>query len=166
MRTATQARIRAVAPAARAWVAATALAVGSHAQAHHSAAMFDTTKCGMITGTVRTFQFQYPHSWVWVNVKNAAGAEEVWGLEAVSPSQLLEIDHRWTREVLKFGDKISAEFMPLRDGRTGGLLQSIRLPDGSIINGWRPVSCPIAKANAERTATAVLAPAEAEKPRK
>jgi hypothetical protein len=134
--------------------------------AHHSAAMFDTTKCGMLSGTVRTFQFGYPHSWVWVNVKNAAGADEVWGLESVSPSQLLEIDRRWNRDVLKLGDKVTAEYFPLRDGRTGGLLQSIKLPDGTIINGWRPVACPIAKANAERTATAAVPAAEPEKPKK
>jgi hypothetical protein len=144
---------------------ALSIAAAAPVSAHHSAAMFDSSKCGMITGTVRTFQFQYPHSWVWVNVKNAAGADEVWGLESVSPSQLLEIDGRWTRAALKSGDKITAEFMPLRDGRTGGLLQSIKLPDGSIINGWRPVSCPVAKANAERTATAALPPAEPEKPK-
>jgi hypothetical protein len=157
---------RSLALAAVALTVVLALTIAAPAGAHHSAAMFDTSKCSMITGTVRTFQFQYPHSWIWINVKTAASADEVWGLESVSPSQLLEIDNRWTREAVKFGDKITAEFMPLRDGRTGGLLQSIKLPDGSIINGWRPVSCPIAKANAERTATAALPPAEAEKPKK
>jgi hypothetical protein len=155
-----------LAPVARLAALAMVVAGSAPALAHHSAAMFDTTRCGMISGTVRTFQFQYPHSWVWVNVKTSAGADEVWGLESVSPSQLLEIDHRWNRDALKLGDKVTAEYFPLRDGRTGGLLQAIKLPDGSIINGWRPVACPIAKANAERTATATVPAAEPEKLKK
>jgi hypothetical protein len=43
------------------------------AQAHHSAVMFDHSKCVVINGTVRAFQFESPHSWLWLTVPDGKG---------------------------------------------------------------------------------------------
>jgi hypothetical protein len=67
-----------------------ALAIGGNASAHHSQVLFDMNKCLTISGTVRTWQFESPHSWLWVVVPNAKGTSDVWGFEASSPAQMIE----------------------------------------------------------------------------
>ena len=53
------------------------LAASSPALAHHSfAAEFDAAKCSDITGVLTKVAYENPHSYVWVDVKNAAGKVE------------------------------------------------------------------------------------------
>ena len=53
------------------------LAAASTALAHHSfAAEFDAAKCSDITGVLTKVAYENPHSYVWVDVKNAAGKVE------------------------------------------------------------------------------------------
>jgi hypothetical protein len=115
-----------------------ALLAGNGASAHHSQALFDMSKCLTISGTVRTFQFQFPHSWLWVVVPNSKGGEDVWGFESSSPSQMIEREPRWRRDFAKKGDKITVRFSPLRDGRTGGAMASVTLADGTELRAATP----------------------------
>ena len=52
------------------------------ASAHHSKAMFDDTKCGVLSGTVRNFEWEYPHSWLWIVVPEASGGPQIWASKA------------------------------------------------------------------------------------
>jgi len=109
--------------------------------AHHSKAMFDDSKCLTLEGTVRNFEWQYPHSWIWVVVPTpGGGAGDIWGFESMSPSQLVEVDPRWTRSVVSVGDKVKVKFSPLKDGRHGGSMNNIAIPDGRVLLG-APNSC-------------------------
>jgi hypothetical protein len=59
------------------------LAVPSYA--HHSfAAEFDATKCADFTGTLTAIEWQNPHGYFHVDVKNASGAVEAWTFQTVS----------------------------------------------------------------------------------
>ena len=59
------------------------LAVPSYA--HHSfAAEFDATKCADFTGTLTAIEWQNPHGYFHVDVKNANGAVEAWTFQTVS----------------------------------------------------------------------------------
>jgi len=59
------------------------LAVPSYA--HHSfAAEFDATKCADFTGTLTAIEWQNPHGYFHVDVKNASGAVESWTFQTVS----------------------------------------------------------------------------------
>jgi Family of unknown function (DUF6152) len=118
-----------VAIAMGAWSLATA------AMGHHSAAMFDTSKCLSITGSVRNFQWMNPHSWVWVTTPGSNGATDIWGLEIPAPSQLVALDPRWSHNTILKGDKVTITFSPLKDGRRGGLANTIKLPNGTIMHG-------------------------------
>jgi hypothetical protein len=118
-----------------------ALMLGGVAQAHHSKSMFDSSKCATIEGTVRTFEWAYPHSWLWVIVHDAAtGKDDIWGFESMSPAQLYGVDHRWTRDVLKKGDKIKVRYSPTVDGSLAGSMNSVTLPDGRVFLG-APDAC-------------------------
>jgi hypothetical protein len=115
-----------------------ALAVSGSASAHHSQVLFDMNQCLTISGTVRTWQFESPHSWLWVIVPNAKGSSDVWGFEASSPAQMIEAEHRWKRDVVKTGDKVTVRYSPLKDGRTGGALNTVTLPDGTTLRAATP----------------------------
>ena len=108
------------------------------AAAHHSQAFFDMTQCKTITGTIRTFQYQYPHSWMWIYVTNAQGGQDVWGFEAAAPAQMIEVDAHWKRDIVKNGDKVTIKYSPMKDGRNGGALATLTLPDGATLRAATP----------------------------
>lgn len=59
------------------------LAVPSYA--HHSfAAEFDATKCADFAGTLTAIEWQNPHGYFHVDVKNSSGATEAWTFQTVS----------------------------------------------------------------------------------
>lgn len=108
------------------------------ATAHHSMTQFDLTQCLAISGTVRTFQYIYPHSWLWIYVRNDRGTEDVWAFEAAAPANMVEKDARWSRDALKKGDQVTLKYAPLKDGRNGGSMSSI------TVNGITlPVPAPL-----------------------
>lgn len=108
------------------------------ALAHHSQAMFDMSKCVSIQGIVRKFEYNFPHSWLWVNVANANGTQDVYGFEASAPAQMIEVDKRWSRDIAKKGDAITVQYSPLKDGRTGGALHRLILQDGTSLIAATP----------------------------
>jgi len=128
----------AMSPIRVAMLACAMLAVSGSASAHHSQVLFDMNQCLTLSGTVRTWQFESPHSWLWVIVPNAKGSSDVWGFEASSPAQMIEAEHRWKRDVVKTGDKVTVRYSPLKDGRTGGALNTVTLPDGTTLRAATP----------------------------
>jgi hypothetical protein len=65
------------------------LLAAAPAWAHHSfAAEFDAAKCSDITGVLTKVAYENPHSYVWVDVKNAAGKVEANTFQLSSPSNL------------------------------------------------------------------------------
>ena len=115
------------------WVAAVLVAP---ALAHHSFAMFDTTKVITIAGTVKEFQWTNPHVYVQLLVPNSAGQVEEWSIEGASPNMLYRAG--WNKESLKTGDRVTMVVNPLRSGEIGGAFVSCTLPDGRVIYGIVP----------------------------
>jgi hypothetical protein len=93
------------------------------AHAHHSFGMFDQKKCLSIVGTVKKFQFEYPHIWLWITTEEPDHSQAVWGFQGADPATLAV--HGWSQSVVKTGDKITVYFNPLIDGRKGGSLRHI-----------------------------------------
>jgi hypothetical protein len=57
--------------------------------AHHSfAAEWDATKCREFTGTLRKLDWQNPHPYFYVDVKEPGGKVESWSFQAYSPVTL------------------------------------------------------------------------------
>jgi hypothetical protein len=97
------------------------------AMAHHSTAMFDFSKTIEIKGTIKSFEWTNPHTWTDVTVGNAT-----YGLEGMSPNYLSR--NGWSRRTLNVGDKVTLKVHPLKDGRKGGFMVSVTLPDGKVLN--------------------------------
>src|SRR5205823_5070613 len=98
--------------------------------AHHSFAMFDTTKSTTLTGTVSKFEWTNPHAYIEIDVPEGNGVKH-WSIELGSPSILMQSG--WKFKDLKHGDKITVQISPLRSGETGGLLVQATLPDGRVL---------------------------------
>lgn len=98
------------------------------ASAHHSFSSFDMAKSVEITGVVREFRWQNPHSWILLETMDASGQPVDATLETNGPGYLVRTG--WKRETLRPGDKITATIHPMRDGSPGGNLISVTLPSG------------------------------------
>ena len=96
--------------------------------AHHSGAMFEDKKTVTLTGTVKEFQYTNPHSWLLVDVKDAAGKVTTWGFEAEGPSTLTRAGIK-PRDFL-FGTPVRMIGHPMRDGRPAATwVKATRLTD-------------------------------------
>jgi len=98
------------------------------AQAHHSVAMFDTTKAGMLEGTVKEWQWTNPHAWLQLMVDDGTGKLVEAGYELRSPNAL----QREGFEIESFhpGDRVKLLAAPRRDGTVGGMLMCVRTAAG------------------------------------
>jgi len=102
------------------------------ALAHHSTTMFDMQKTAELKGTIQEFKWTNPHTWTVVTVEGDAATAGEYGLEGMSPNYLSR--NGWTRHSLKFGDKVTLQYHPLKDGRKGGFMVSVRLADGTVLD--------------------------------
>jgi hypothetical protein len=108
------------------------------AMAHHSYAMFDNTKLVLLHGTVLSFSYVNPHSWISVTGAQDDKTPAVrWDVEATSPLSLANLGIK--ADTLKPGDKLTVALRPLRDGRYGGSMVFIVTSDGAT-HGANPAT--------------------------
>jgi hypothetical protein len=129
-----------------AWSAAALLFLVSarEAGAHHSFAMYDTTKLVVITGTVKEFQWTNPHALLWVTGSTPdGGPADLWTIELpTSPGNLTRMG--WTKHSLGTGDALTVEINPLRDGSHGGSFKKATLAKTGAVLIANPTNDPYA----------------------
>ena len=100
--------------------------------AHHSfAAEYDGTKPIKVTGTVTKFDMTNPHSWVYLDVKDADGKVANWGFETASPNALFR--RGFKKDFLKPGSVVTLEGFLAKDGSHTANAQKLLMPDGNTI---------------------------------
>lgn len=109
------------------------------ALAHHSFAMFDRSRQVALQGTLKSVQLINPHSWFVLTVAGSDGVAKDWSVEGPSPNILLR--QGWKHDDMKAGDRVTLTFNPLKDGSPGGVLVSVRFPNGRELSGV-PVGAP------------------------
>jgi hypothetical protein len=97
--------------------------------AHHSHGNYTNTFID-IEGVVKEVHLIVPHSWVYLEVKNARGEPELWALEATDRDGLERAGV--TREYVRPGDTVKARCHRHRDGTNGCLLGFLKARDGSV----------------------------------
>src|SRR5262245_61227324 len=71
-----------------------------------------------------------PHSWIYVEAKDAQGKKQLWALEGGGAAGLRRLESEG--KGLKVGDRIKIRCHPLSDGTPGCLLGYIKHPDGIV----------------------------------
>ncbi len=102
----------------------------SIASAHHSFAMFDTAKMQSQKGVIKEVQWTNPHVWVRLAVQEN-GQEVVYAYEGAAIAVLKRVG--WLRDSVKVGDKVTVVGHPYKDGRPGGSIEHLVLPDGQML---------------------------------
>ena len=100
--------------------------------AHHSfVAEYDGNKPVKISGTVTKVEWQNPHIWFYVDVKDDAGKVTNWGFSGGAPGILQR--RGIPRNALKAGDAIVVEGFRARDGSNNASGGRVTFPDGRSV---------------------------------
>jgi hypothetical protein len=105
------------------------LAASAPAFAHHAfAAEFDASKPVTLRGTVTKMDWINPHSWIYVDVKNADGTTTNWMIECGSPNTLFR--RGFTKESLPAGASIVVDGYMAKDGSNRANGRDVTFADG------------------------------------
>lgn len=96
---------------------------------HHSHGNYVDTFMDL-QGVVKEVHLIVPHSWVYIEVKNAKGEAEVWALEATGKTGLERVGV--TATTVTPGDTVKVRCHHLRDGSNGCLLGFLKAKDGTV----------------------------------
>lgn len=105
------------------WLAAPA------ALAHHPFAdEFDRTQTVTLSGTLTRLDWQNPHAYAYVDVKDAQGKVTSWKVEMGSPDALTK--EGWTKTSVKAGDQVTIQAWKAKNNATLANAESFTLPGG------------------------------------
>src|SRR6266446_3462013 len=106
---------------------------GAPAWAHHSfAAAYDTTKPVTVQGVIVQVRLENPHSWFFLDVKDADGKVDRWAFEAGTPSGMI-------RNVIKAGAEVTIKGFHAKDpSQKMGMLQQLVTADGKTFGMFGP----------------------------
>jgi hypothetical protein len=105
------------------------LSSGRAVLGHHSeAAEFDQAKPVKVTGTITRVEWQNPHVWFFVDVKDEAGKVTTWGFSTSPPGSLMR--RGITKDALKLGSVVNVEGSRARDGSNNASGRRVTFPDG------------------------------------
>jgi hypothetical protein len=107
--------------------------LGAPLWAHHSHNNYAISEFTLLEGTVKEVHYLNPHSWVYIEVKDAKGEPAVWALEATGPRGLE--GNGIKREDVRVGDSVKVRCHRLRDGSNGCLLGFLTPNHGDMARG-------------------------------
>ena len=100
--------------------------------AHHSfAAEFDAKSPVKLTGTVTKVEWQNPHVWFYVDVKDETGKITTWGFSGAPPGALMR--RGITKDALKIGAVVNVEGSRARDGSNNASGRRVTFEDGTNV---------------------------------
>ena len=102
--------------------------------AHHSfAAEFDATKAIRVTGVLAKVEWTNPHTYFYVDVKEADGTVVRWACESGAPGALSR--RGFKRSLLKLGDTLIVDGYRAKNGANLMDARRVTLPDGQVLSG-------------------------------
>jgi len=108
------------------------LAIAAPVFAHHSeAAEYDSNKPVKITGTIKKVEWQNPHIWFYVEVKDENGNVTTWGFSAAPPGSLMR--RGITKDNFPIGAVINVTGSRARDGSNNASSHTVTFADGKNV---------------------------------
>lgn len=102
--------------------------------AHHSfAAEYDRSAPVTLKGTVTKVEWQNPHIYFYLDVKQPDGAVENWAIEGGAPSMLFRAG--WRKTSLQPGNEVTVDGWRAKSGAKLANMQSVVLADGRRVLG-------------------------------
>ena len=103
--------------------------------AHHNmSAIFDFNNRITLTGTFARMDWRNPHIDLFVDVKQEGGPQETWRAEGPAPNVFRNFTASKADFEKALGKALTLEVSRARDGSQYGLLRTITLPDGKVVN--------------------------------
>lgn len=110
-----------------------AIVLTAPAAAHHSHNNYAIAEFTNLEGIVKEVHLINPHSWVYIEVKDAEGEPQLWALEATGPNGLQRNGIK--KEDVQVGDNVRVRCHKLRDGSPGCLLGFLTPTHGDMARG-------------------------------
>jgi len=119
--------------------------VGAPLGAHHSfAAHYDMQKAITLQGSLAGVRLSNPHSWFYLDVKEADGTTSRWSFEAGTPSGMLRNGYK--KSELPPGTAVTITGFQARDhSQKVGMLRQLTTADGRTYGMFGPQQAPGAK---------------------
>jgi hypothetical protein len=111
------------------------LAAALPAFAHHGFAVeFDKTKCMDLRGTLTGLDWENPHAYIHMDVKDASGKTVSWSLETITPLGMKRSGTTREDFLSNMGKPIAVRACPTKAGGTEyrGTAEFLKLPDGVL----------------------------------
>lgn len=105
------------------------------AEGHHGSAEYDVTREVTVTGTVTEWRWTNPHTWFFVSVKGADGAQ-AWSGEG--PPLNWAQARGWSKAMFVEGETVTLYMYPSRREPRSGLVKRIERRNGEVIPVTRP----------------------------
>ena len=113
--------------------------------AHHAfAAAFDMNSSVTVHGIITQVRLENPHSWFFLEVKDASGKVEKWAFEAGTPSGMIR--NGFKPGVIKAGTEVTIKGFRARDAsQKMGMLRELVTTDGKVFGLFGPQQAPDAR---------------------
>jgi hypothetical protein len=109
------------------------LSIGGSTYAHHGfVSWFDVTHSTTVKGTVTSFDWTNPHTYIYLDVRDEKGNIEKWTAELGAIGMLSRAG--WRRDTLKPGDEITSIGNPAKDGKPVMHLTKIVFANGQELS--------------------------------
>ncbi len=119
-----------------------ALGAGAPAWAHHSfAGAFDLSQPVTVHGVITQVRLENPHSWFFLDVRDASGKVEAWAFEAGTPSGMIR--NGFKPSTIKAGAEVTIKGFRARDAsQKMGMLRELVTADGQVFGLFGPQQGP------------------------
>lgn len=107
------------------------LTLAQPSAAHHGTSSYDMDTELSLTGTVKEWTFNNPHTWLWFNVTTAQGKPEEWSIESAPPNYLAA--RGWSPATLKAGERLTILVSPLKGEARRGILLEVKRSNGETL---------------------------------
>ena len=107
-----------------------AMAITAPVWAHHSAAGYDLSKTLSAQATLKEFRWGAPHSAAVFVIKGPDGKPEDMTVASATPAMFVK--QGFMPKDFQIGDKMEITWHPAKSGHLGGMLASVKFPNGRV----------------------------------